>query len=252
MQRNSDEPVRTAARMKFLNFTAPTLAENLAFDEALLLEAESGQGGEVLRLWEWSRPAVILGAGGQIGQDVDEAACQADEVPILRRSSGGGTVLLGAGCLLYSLVLRYDRASALGEIRSSYCYIFDRIRAALAAAVPGIECAGTSDLALSGRKFSGNAQQRKRRHLLHHGSLLYAFDIKNVGRYLRLPERQPDYRRGRGHAAFLMNLPLDAEDIKRRLRDAWQATESTTAIPADLVRELATTKYSSVEWTRRR
>ena len=32
--------------------------------------------------------------------------------------------------------------------------------------------------------FSGNAQQRKRSHLLHHGSLLYDFDLKLIGRYL--------------------------------------------------------------------
>jgi lipoate-protein ligase A len=237
--------------MEFLDLTLGTMPENLALDDALLLQAEAGHGGEVLRTWEWPRPAVVLGAGGRLAQDVDEAACQADNVPILRRSSGGGTVLLGAGCLLYSLVLEYDRAAALAEIRSSYCYIFDRIRASLADAVPGIECAGTSDLALAGRKFSGNAQQRKRRHLLHHGSLLYAFDLKQVGRYLRAPARQPEYRRGRDHAAFLMNLPLDAEEIKRRLRNVWQV-ETTADVPADLVHELTTTKYSHDGWTRRR
>ena len=48
-----------------------------------------------------------------------------------------------------------------------------------------------------------------------------------------------------------MNLPLGAEEIKRRLRDAWQATETTTMVPVDVVNELAT-KYNSVEWARRR
>src|SRR5581483_7530419 len=38
--------------MHFLDLTLPTLTENLALDEALLLEAEEG-GAEVLRLWEW-------------------------------------------------------------------------------------------------------------------------------------------------------------------------------------------------------
>jgi lipoate-protein ligase A len=237
--------------MDFLDVTRGSMPENLALDEALLLRAEAGQGGEALRTWEWPRPAVVLGAGCRLAEDVNEPACQADKVPILRRSSGGGTVLLGAGCLLYSLVLSYDRSPALTEIRSSYCYIFDRIRAALADAVPGIECAGTSDLAVAGRKVSGNAQQRKRRYLLHHGSLLYAFDLERVGRYLRAPARQPDYRRGRAHGEFLMNLPLAAKEIKRRLRDTWQATETTTADPANLVSELAM-KYGSAEWTRRR
>src|SRR5262249_19628800 len=158
---------------------------NLALDETLLLDAEQGQGGEVLRLWEWPTPAVVLGAGCRLVEDVDEARCRADGVPILRRSSGGGTVLLGRGCLLYSLVLAYARAPALHEIRPSYAYILDRIGQALAGLLPRIEQPGTSDLASDGRKFSGNAQQRKRTHLLHHGTLLYDFDLELIGRYLR-------------------------------------------------------------------
>src|SRR5262249_44963282 len=158
--------------MHCLDLTLPTVAANLSLDEALLLEAELGAGGEVLRFWEWPAPAVILGAGCCLAADVDEVACRTDGVPILRRSSGGGTVLLGPGCLLYSLVLAYDRAPSLREVRPSYDYILGRIRAVLVDLLPGVEQAGISDLAAAGRKVSGNAQQRKRRHLLHHGTLL--------------------------------------------------------------------------------
>jgi len=103
--------------MEYLDLTLPSVAENLALDEALLLRAEAGQGDEVLRFWEWHSPAVILGAGGRLAEDVDEAACKVDQVPIFRRSSGGGTVLLGPGCLCYSLVLSYERDPALREIQ---------------------------------------------------------------------------------------------------------------------------------------
>src|SRR5262245_1678404 len=105
--------------MHFLDLTLPTAAENLALDEALLLEAEAGRGGEVLRLWEWPRPAVVLGAGCRLAEEVHEANCLADGVPILRRASGGGTVLLGEGCLLFSLVLAYDRSPALSAVALS-------------------------------------------------------------------------------------------------------------------------------------
>src|SRR5438067_790620 len=74
--------------MDFLDLTLPTLAENLALDEALLLEAEDGRGGEVLRVWEWPTPAVVLGAAGVVADDVDAAACAADGVP--RRGAAGG------------------------------------------------------------------------------------------------------------------------------------------------------------------
>jgi len=228
------------------------MEENLALDEALLLEAEASRGGEILRFWEWPTPAVVLGAGCRIAEDVDEAACRADAVPILRRSSGGGTVLLGKGCLLFSLVLAYDRSPLLREIHPSYCYILGQIRDALAGILPGIACAGTSDLAAEGLKFSGNAQQRKRNLLLHHGTLLYAFDIDSLSRYLRSPRRQPEYRLEREHAAFVRNLPSDATNLRVLLRVAWGAQARTKGWPREVVQQLVADKYSKTQWHRRR
>jgi lipoate-protein ligase A len=238
--------------MQFLHLTLPGAAENLALDEALLLEAEAGRGGEVLRLWEGPRHAVVLGAGGVRDDDVDEAACRADGVPVLRRASGGGTVLLGPGCLCYSLVLAYASSPPLREIPFSYAFILGRVREALAGLLPDVTAAGTSDLAAGGRKFSGNAQQRKRGHLLHHGTLLYDFDLARVGRYLRMPARQPEYRGRRDHTEFLRNLPAGAVELKRRLRAAWQADEEVSAWPAEEVRRLTEEKYRREEWTHRR
>jgi lipoate-protein ligase A len=236
--------------MEFLSLTLPTLAENIALDEALLMAAESETGHEILRIWEWEAPAAVLGAGGKLAEDVDRDACAKDGVPILRRSSGGGTVLLGPGCLLYSLVLAYDRAAPLRAIATSYEYILDRICAYLA--VPGLRRAGTSDLALGGRKVSGNAQQRKRGHLLHHGSLLYDFDAMRAERYLLIPGRQPEYRQQRSHSEFLTNLPLERGDLITSLRAAFAAETETAEWPRERVGELVETKYQSAEWTMRR
>lgn len=204
--------------MRLLDLTLPTAAENLALDEALLLEAEAGRGGEVLRFWEWPRPAVVLGSGGVLRDDVKEETCLDDGVPILRRSSGGGTVLLGHGCLCYSLVLSCNHAPELSAIRPSYCYILARVAEALADLSPRIDIAGTSDLTCDGRKLSGNAQQRKRHYLLHHGTLLHDFDLSLFTRYLKMPARQPEYRAGREHAEFVQNLACAANTLRRRLR----------------------------------
>lgn len=238
--------------MHFLDLTLPTAPENLALDEALLLEAEAGRGGEVLRLWEWPSYAVVLGAGCTLADDVDEAACRGDGVPVLRRASGGGTVLLGPGCLCYGLVLSYERGPALREITPSYAYILGHVREALAGLLPAIERAGTSDLMDGGLKFSGNAQQRKRNHLLHHGTLLYDFDLSRVGRYLRMPARQPEYRGRREHVAFLRNLPTPGEELRRRLRAGWGANEETSDWPREAVRRLVEERYTRSEWIRRR
>ena len=235
--------------MLYLDRTLPTLAENLALDEALLLEAEAGRGVEALRVWEWPGLAVVLGSGCRLAEDVDEAACAADGVPVLRRSSGGGTILLGPGCLLFSLVLDQEREPILSQIQPSYRFILGRVAAALG---PEAAQEGISDLALGGRKFSGNAQQRKRAHVLHHGTLLYDFDLELVGRYLRPPPRQPEYRAGRDHAHFLRNLPLPAAELKRRLCAAWGADVEGAGWPEAEVRRLVADKYASPGWTQRR
>lgn len=238
--------------MQFLDFTLPDLTENLALDEALLLDAEDGAGEETLRVWRWPTPAVVLGAGGVIADDVDESACLADGVPIARRSSGGGTVLLGSRCMLFSLVLDMESEPELRQIRASYCFILQRLAAALGELQPGIVCAGTSDLAIGGRKFSGNSQQRKRRFILHHGTLLHGFDLNVIGRYLKLPPRRPEYRGGRSHAEFLTNLPDRAEEIVALLRRAWGADAAANAGHGERVAQLVTEKYARDAWIRRR
>src|SRR5262249_51985287 len=108
--------------MQLLDLTLGSIAENLALEEALLLQAEQG-GPEVLRLWEWRQQAVVLGAAGRLAQEVDEAACMNDGVPIVRRSSGGGAVVLGPGCLNFSLILRFDHHPSLIDLHASYRYI---------------------------------------------------------------------------------------------------------------------------------
>jgi lipoate---protein ligase len=205
--------------MNFLQLSLNSPAENLALDEALLHAAEQDQGGEILRIWESNVACVVLGAGSAVAADVDEAACAADGVPLLRRGSGGGTVLLGPGCLLYSAVLAYDSAPAFRQIGPSYCHILKGLCDALA--VPGLRPAGTSDLAIGTSKVSGNAQHRKRKYFLHHGTLLYDFDLGKVGRYLHMPARQPTYRQNRPDTEFLTNLPLGREEIVGRVRQAF-------------------------------
>lgn len=238
--------------MHYLFLTLPSLAENLALDEALLLEAEADRGGEILRFWEWPTPAVVLGAAGRLREEVDEAACQRDQIPILRRGSGGGAVLLGAGCLCYSLILSYQRHPSLSEVRPSYKYILESICSFLIKGAPALACAGVSDLVLAGRKVSGNSQQRKRRYLLHHGTLLYRFDLSLVRRYLPLPARQPAYRQGRPHETFLTNLPLEREELIVRLRQGWAAWSEQTNWPRQCVQELVRDKYACPEWIYRR
>jgi lipoate---protein ligase len=237
--------------MEFLDLTLPTPEANLALDEALLLDAEAGRAGEVLRFWELQEYAVVLGSAGCIAKDVDEDVCRSGGVPIVRRCSGGGTVLLGPGCLCYSLVLSFDRPG-MSDVTHSYVQIMQRLGQALSTGANRVECAGTSDLAVDNRKVSGNSQRRMRAFVLHHGTILYDLDLARIGRYLRTPTRQPMYRSQRDHASFVANLPLKQDDLMSRLRTAWQAQTVRQQWPSALVEQLVADKYGRDEWSRRR
>jgi lipoate-protein ligase A len=189
--------------------------QHLTLDGALFQALEAGAQPETLRVWESPAAVVVLGHSGVISSDVDEDACAADGVGILRRISGGGAVLLGPGCVNYSLLLSLEKHPELRDVRASYRQILGCLMRALD--VPGLEVLGLSDLVLGGRKVSGNAQRRGSRALLHHGTLLCGLDPRLVQRYLKEPARQPDYRQGRRHREFLGRLPLSAGQIKERL-----------------------------------
>jgi lipoate-protein ligase A len=236
----------------FLNLTLPTPEENLALDEALLAAAGETGGGATLRIWESAAPFAVLGYFCRLADDVDEAACRADQVPVLRRVSGGGTVLQGPGCLNFAVVLDLRAEPALRDIGQSHRIILSRVVEALAPRFTGIEFHPPNDLAIAGRKFSGNAQRRRRDWLLHHGTLLFNFPLASVARCLREPQRQPDYRASRPHGDFLMNLATDRAWLAARLRETWQADKDATDWPRALTAELAATRYSNPEWIRRR
>ena len=192
----------------------------LALDKAIFQALEENKGSECLRFWECSSPAVIVGASGAIENQVQEDACIADGVSILRRKSGGGAVVLGPGCLNYSLILSLEARPELRDITASYRVILGKIIRALD--VTGLALQGTSDIALLDRKVSGNAQRRGRRTLLHHGTMLYDFDVSWMERYLKEPERRPEYRGERGHRDFVTNLPIEPNRIKERITRAFE------------------------------
>lgn len=233
--------------MHFLDLTLPTPEENLALDEALLEMAETVGLGEWLRIWEITQYVVVLGKNCRADDEVQIDRCRNDGVPVLRRVSGGGTVLLGPGCLNYSAILHADRLPGLKSVTSSFAYCLETIRSAIAQCGLCVEMAGT-DLIWQQRKFSGNAQRRLRSYFLHHGTIIYRFNIPAVSAYVKEPVRQPPHRNRRNHISFLTNLPIEPDALSNSLRSAWRAHKPAGSIPLDLTGDLVRSRYSSRDW----
>jgi len=190
-----------------------TAAQCLERERELQRAAEAFAGSrEYVWVWECEARAVVMGRSGALDAQVKAAACEEDGVPVLRRDSGGGTVLLGPGCLAYTLILDMDRRPELRDVAGSYRSILGSVVAAAGLAMAERP---ENDLAVAGRKFGGCSQRRMRRTLLHHGTLLYDFAIGDVERYLAEPQRRPAYRGERGHAEFLRNAPVHPEFARR-------------------------------------
>lgn len=233
-----------------LDLSFPTPAENLACDEALLDLAEEQGGPPVLRLWESSVPFVVLGYANKLAEEVNLPACREHGVPVLRRCSGGGTVVQGPGCLNYAVVLPIAGSPALQSITGTNSFVMERTRRALTAALgQAVRVEGHTDLAIGDLKFSGNAQRRKREWLLFHGTvLLSGFDLSLIPRVLRQPPRQPEYRRLRGHGEFVTALALDRDSVKAALSSEWGAGGTGGGVPDARIAELVASRYSRDEW----
>lgn len=235
--------------MKYCDLTLPSPEENLACDEALLESCQEGRSEELLRVWEPEQYFVVVGYANKAGTEVNLPFCRRNSIPVLRRCTGGGTVLQGPGCLNYSLLLRFDEAGPLRSVSATNEFILQRHQSALAALVQAkVERQGQSDLAIGGLKFSGNAQRRKKHYLLFHGSFLLHFDLGLIEKALPMPSRQPAYRAHRSHSEFLVNLKLPPQVLKAALATAWDAAQPMTRLPSEQIAALAREKYSRDEW----
>lgn len=235
--------------MKYLDLSLESPEENLACDEALLEHAEDGLGGEVLRFWESKRYFVVLGYSRKFSLETHAASCQEKQVPILRRASGGGTVLQGPGCLNYSLILRLKDSRPLGNILETNRYVLSQHQRSLEPLLKKrIHIRGVSDLTIDRLKFSGNAQRRKKSYVLFHGTFLLDFKIPLIKQFLTMPQVQPTYRRKRQHDQFLTNLNISEKRLKEALVQCWAASGKLESVPHQKIKQLVTDRYSRSDW----
>jgi lipoate-protein ligase A len=242
--------------MACYDLTLPGVAENLALDEAMLIEADEGRGPPLVRFWEPADYAVVLGASRRLREEVHVDACRADDVPIFRRSSGGGTVLIGPGTLNVTVILPETAGPGLAAVDAAQHHVLERIASGIRLLGPPVHVLAHGDLVLGDRKCGGSAQRRLRHWFMVHSSILYGFAIDRIGRYLTIPKRQPEYRRGRPHHQFLCNLDLPRSALVQALRPGATprpALEMAPSLdgPMSLLPSLLAEKFANREWIER-
>ncbi len=239
--------------MKLLNLTLTQPAANVALDEALLDEAENGHNeSEVLRLWQPKSPIVVLGRSSPVASEVNLRYCDSEDIPVIRRCSGGSTILTAAGCLMYAVLLDYRQRHQLRAIDKAHEFVMRHIQQAIRNCGVENQRQGICDLTIGTRKVSGNALRCKKNWFIYHGTLVCRnMDLALISRCLGMPNREPEYRHRRGHSEFMTRIPVETETLADSLARIWNCDGTATDWPADLTQSLVNEKYANDSWTRK-
>jgi lipoate-protein ligase A len=216
--------------LRFLKTPPATVAAEIAYDRALMSAVACGAAPATLRFYHCRDEAVVVGIAQRAEDHVDSAACAADGVSVLQRFSGGGTVLICRGCLVYSLIMPHSTALKPFDVNGAYRYALTPVVDALRRRGIPATFEAPCDVAVASRKIAGNAQAQKRGVVLVHGCFLVDADVERIARYLPEPRVAPAYRAGRPHRQFLCNtttLGIGMKALRHLLRSAWCNAVST-------------------------
>jgi lipoate-protein ligase A len=150
--------------------------------------------------------SVVLGISGKPEELVHLDRARAANVPLCKRFSGGGTVIVDHSTIFVTFI---SAAGALPEVAPYPEPILAWTSGVYAEALRscGVESFAThaNDYCIGDRKFGGNAQSISGKRWLHHSSLLWDFESERMS-LLRMPARRPEYRADRPHADFVRSL----------------------------------------------
>jgi lipoate---protein ligase len=169
-----------------------------------MLDEYRRSGVPVFRIYEPTALCAVLGAAGKPEQDLLLDALEKDGVPWMRRRGGGGTVVLGPGQVVLAVVTEVASPFRNREYAAAInSWIVEALRRL---SVTGVHEEGISDLAVGEKKIVGTSIYRTRLVLFYQASLLVSNDISLFTRYLAMPVKVPEYRRGRTHEEFCTTL----------------------------------------------
>lgn len=175
------------------------ILEQLQLEEALL----RADTRNFFLINEGSTPAIVMGISGQMEELVDAKKAEAEKVPIIKRFSGGGTVVVDHNTIFTTFI---------GEkklLLPFACYPEPILRWSeafyrAAFALPDFALR-ENDFVLGPKKCGGNAQYIQKERWLLHTSFLFDFCPRKMDLLLH-PKKTPKYREDRTHTDFVCRL----------------------------------------------
>lgn len=189
-----------------------------AIDEALLGSRMDDRSGNTIHLYRRRPPSVSIGYFQAATEVADLEACRRDDVPVVRRISGGGAIYTDERQLVYALTFRPQGRFKAQDGLSLACNAL--VRALERLGVEGARMEGLNDVVVDDKKVSGSAQVIRRGVHLVHGTVLVDTDLEAMAKYLMF---QPGKKGPGGHAtpatrvatlSQILSSPPSIEDVK--------------------------------------
>lgn len=146
-------------------------------------------------------PAIVVGVGGKVNQLIDRQKVQEKPIPIIRRFSGGGTVVVDQETIFVTLIHNKDKTS-ISPFPAEIMQWTEQLYRPVFGKNFSLK---ENDYCFGEKKFGGNAQSITKSRWLHHTSFLWNYSEESMN-YLLLPIKRPDYRKDRPHKDFLFPL----------------------------------------------
>lgn len=216
--------------------------------------------------------SIVMGFGGKPLEliDVDRvhaSAAQGKNIKVIRRYTGGGTVIVDDATVFTSFIMNANDVPSRPYPREIMTWsetIFkpvfegkevsnDTASASTIANKCGSNRAGNgvlfalreNDYVIDDLKIGGNAQCIVKDRWVHHTSFLWDYAVENM-HYLLMPKKRPDYRQDRAHSLFLDKIknhiasPQALEDrVVGQLGQVFDVTEVTQAQIEVLIAEIS-------------
>ncbi len=150
---------------------------NLAAEEYILKNFKE----DCFMLWQ-STPSIVVGKHQNTLAEINYDFVKKNKIDVIRRLSGGGTVFHDLGNLNFTFIKNVVDEENLVDFKKYINPIIEILKSL------GVDAKheGRNDIMVDGKKISGNAEHVFKKRVLHHGTLLFNSEIKNLSQALKV------------------------------------------------------------------
>ncbi|MDD4638205.1 MAG: hypothetical protein PHT63_00435 [Bacteroidales bacterium] len=169
------------------------------------------------------RNYIVLGRASNADTSLIKERVTYDGVDVLKRPSGGETVLLTPRMAVFAASMKFAPGM---NTRKVFSEINKKLIIRLSGlGIKNLHSRGISDLSIGVKKIAGSSMYLNRGVLFYHAVLNISEEVSMISRYIKHPQREPDYRQGRSHEDFVTSLAkegykFDYSDIKKVVSEA--------------------------------